>query len=59
MAAVELLALANTALSATDAPMLRESGFWALVDPLAFSVVGAPAAREPAAFWRYRAALGA
>ncbi len=52
MAAVELLDLGTDRLSAADAPLLerllRESCTWALVDPLAVSVIGVVAERDPA-----------
>jgi 3-methyladenine DNA glycosylase AlkD len=54
MAAVDLLDHGVGALSVADAPMLerllRESRTWALVDPLAISVIGVRAEREPAAW---------
>ena len=54
MTAVALLGLRVGALSVTDAPLLerllRESRTWALVDPLAISVIGVLAEREPTAW---------
>lgn len=54
LAAIELMTLADSELSAADAPLLeqllRESGTWALVDPLAVRVAGGLVEREPAAW---------
>ena len=54
MAAVALLGHRVGALSVADSPLLewllRESRTWALVDPLAISVVGVLAEREPTAW---------